>query len=213
MPGYYGLKTGIFLKVFFQEFFSWLDTRKWLSDTNIGLALSGYPVVIGDAALPMIPNFDHHINNLRAINNQLPGITRFWDGTISRDGLSAVIHSLMKTICDRPVLLVGPGKFSDFSDRTGLGNFQHLMIPDKNTHTIRKEVFTKISAFLEANRDKKPVVLIQSGGALAFWFSTRLALMFPEATLLDMGQALNVFLSGTGSPQEAVAEIIFPGDC
>ncbi len=73
-------------------------------------------------------------------------------------------------------------------------------IPGERTQLIRRQVLARIEAAIQDQLDRRPletpVVLLQSGASLGYWFVRRLRLRFPKVIYLDLGEALNIWSPG-----------------
>ncbi len=71
-------------------------------------------------------------------------------------------------------------------------------VPPAKTQLIRRQVLSRIEAAIQdqlARRpDQAPVVLLQSGSTLGYYFIRRLRPRFPQVAYLDIGEALNIWL-------------------
>ncbi len=197
-------KKGIFLSEgFFDDVFEALERVKGRNDLHIGLAFTGAPTRDG-AAKEVREVFEWNDPRAEILRSIFPDGFRFWDGTLmKRLAIAGDFRHLPKAIRRRPTLLILSDVFDGLGEDWKLENFHHLTIPRSNSHLIRHKILEDARAKLEAlsSNNEPPVVLAQAGGSLTFWLLCCLREQFPRATLIDVGQAINIWRTNSDTRQ------------
>ncbi len=107
------------------------------------------------------------------------------------------LKDLPRILRGRPLILVARASFGVLAERLGLPHLVHVEVPPQKTQLIRRQVLARIEAAIrdQPGRDGRqaPVVLLQSGSTLGYYFVRRLRQRFPQVTYLDIGEALNIW--------------------
>ena len=107
------------------------------------------------------------------------------------------LRDLPEALRRRPLILVAREAFSVLAERLDLPQPVMVAIPGSRTQLIRRPVLARIEAAIQDQLDRRPgetpVVLLQSGASLGYWFVRRLRLKFPKVIYLDLGEALSIW--------------------
>tara|TARA_B100000674_G_scaffold282331_1_gene233694 strand:- start:12212 stop:13561 length:1350 start_codon:yes stop_codon:yes gene_type:complete len=196
--------NGCLVEGFIDDLFSVLSEKNRPENAYIGLALKGFPT--HDGRLWHIPG-DHQDKlaaRFSSISQYFEDGYRFWDGTLfKRYAISGSLPAIMDAVRKRPSILIASQKLDVLPQRLNMPLMGHYKIPPSNIHSHRYEVFNHLCQAIEGMKqrfDSSPVVISQAGGSFAFWLLTRLQRQFPEATFMDMGQALNIWVLDRQGP-------------
>lgn len=170
---------------------------------RVGVGFKGYPTHDERVWHTPMDGADELRARLADLEAYFADGTEFLDGTVfKRWAISGDLQRFAALLRARRVILVASDRFTDLDDRLGLANLERVAIPPANGHVHRHAILRDCRRRLSrASAVRAPaVLLIQAGGSLSFWLLTRLAREFPEATLLDMGQALNIWVLDRSPP-------------
>ena len=124
---------------------------------------------------------------------------RLYDAMVwKRWAILGELKHLPAALRGRPLIMVARAAFAVLAERLGLPHLVHVDVPPAKTQLIRRQVLSRIEAAIQdqlARRpDQAPVVLLQSGSTLGYYFIRRLRPRFPQVAYLDIGEALNIWL-------------------
>ncbi len=124
---------------------------------------------------------------------------RLYDAMVwKRWAILGELNHLPAALRRRPLIMVARAAFGVLAERLGLPHLVHVDVPPANTQLIRRQVLSRIEAAIQdqlARRpDPAPVVLLQSGSTLGYYFIRRLRPRFPQVAYLDIGEARNIWL-------------------
>ncbi|MEM8571455.1 MAG: hypothetical protein AAGG56_11145 [Pseudomonadota bacterium] len=188
--------SSFFTENFAYELFGMFKKRDFPEHLRLGLSFKGIPTA--DNRIWNTPDFPPEAQKRRLdfLEDLFPNTTTFWDGTLfKRWCISGDLSRVSDALKNRPIVLIASGIFRGLGDDLGWTNWRHLEIPPKDSHHVRYKLLAEIVDAIEAigGNAVKPVVVAQTGGTLAFWYFVQLSHRFPSASLLDFGQAINIW--------------------
>ncbi len=166
-------------------------------DLLTGIAFKGYPTY-EDSAFGQGPPTPANLTRTKDFTQLFSPHDRLYDATVwKRWALLGGLRRLPQVLSGRPLILVAQAFFGVLAERLQLPQLVMVDVPGQKTQLIRRQVLARIEAAIEAQLDqapdRPPVVLFQCGASIAYWFILRLRARFPQATYLDIGQALNIW--------------------
>lgn len=195
MVGLLRPEIGVFAEAFFEDALSVLATAVQLDDVHLSFSFKGYPT--WDNRLFIVPgNADEERVRLDKLASHVPPGFEFCDGTLfKRWTLSGDLPEMMRSIRDRPILLVGSASMAPLVAHFSFSRAVFHEIPGRNSHWHRYRLLGELSAHIESlGPADAPVVMTRASGSLSFWLLMRLRERFPEASFLDLGQSINPYL-------------------
>lgn len=136
-----------------------------------------------------------------------------FDATLWKRFLISGDLKVLPELCrDRHVILFASDIFSELGQRWNLENFSHISIARTLSQKFRWDLLKRTREVIdEASREagKRPIVLMQCGGSLAFWLISRLFKSHPDIFYIDLGQAINGWFFDSKELPEHAWEIIY----
>ena len=170
------------------------------ADLLTGIAFKGSPT-FEDSAFGLGPPTAHNLDRAATFMRLFSPHDRLYDAMVwKRWAILGGLRDLPDALRRRPLILVARESFGVLAERLGLPQLVMVDIPGERTQLIRRQVLARIEAAIQDQLDRRPletpVVLLQSGASLGYWFVRRLRLRFPKVIYLDLGEALNIWSPG-----------------
>lgn len=172
-------------------------------DVMMGMAFKGFPT-FEDSAYGRGPPTTAEIERARPFMRLFSPHDRLYDAMVTkRWAILGGLKQLPAVLRRRPLILVAQDVFGVLAERLDLPQLVVVDIPPKRSQLIRREILARIEQAIQTELDRRPgetpVVLLQAGGSLGYWFVRRLRPRFPGVIYLDVGQAINIWcLDHTG---------------
>ncbi len=168
------------------------------------VAFKGFPTADG-SVFPCEPPGEANLERFARFTGYFSAERTLYDATLwKRWAISGALGRLPELCREHPVVLIGPERLGELGQRWKLPHFQHLSIPPANTQLMRGEVLAAARNAVERGgtaSSRKPVVLFQCGGSLAYWFIRRLRRSRDDVFLLDLGQTLDIWFFDIPKPK------------
>ncbi|WP_027183196.1 sulfotransferase [Desulfovibrio inopinatus] len=132
---------------------------------------------------------------MKAMRNYVHPETKIGNGLLWKNvTYNNQLHLFIEKIRTRKVFIIGPGYISHFSKFAQLNNAEFIEICSSAAYEKRYDTLKKIQSCYDESveLDKSPVFLFESGDLVSLWFITHLYESCPNATMIDLGQVLNV---------------------
>lgn len=166
-------------------------------DLLTGISFKGSPTY-EDSAFGLGPPTADNLERAASFMRLFSPHERLYDAMVwKRWAILGGFKDLPEALRRRPLILVARESFSVLAERLDLPQLVMVDVPGTRTQLIRRQVLPRIEAAIQDQLDRRPgetpVVLLQSGASLGYWFVRRLRLKFPQVTYLDVGEALTIW--------------------